>query len=477
MKPVVVLVGRPNVGKSTLFNRLAGGRDALVADVPGLTRDRQYATGTLGDRPYLVVDTGGLAGWSSSIAVGGPPDTLETVMTAQVRQAIEEADAIIFLTDGREGVNTEDCEIAEALRKRSAPTWLAVNKTEGMDPSLVTAEFHALGAGEPFAISASHGDGVAALMARVLQGLPRVEEGDHLSDMPTIAVAGRPNVGKSTLINALLGEDRVVVFEEPGTTRDSIHVALERNGRYYVLIDTAGVRRRAKIGGTVEKYSVVKTLKAIEAANVVILVLDARAGISEQDAMLAGFILECGRAIVLAVNKWDGLEEVRCNQVKRELDRKLHFLSFARTHFISAREGIGLAGLFASVDRAFASARKTLRTPELNRVVQNAVRATSPPRGRGGPVRLKFAHQGGRNPPLVVIHGTRVDAVPLSYRRYLSNAVRAGFDLEGTPIQIELRAGQNPFERAGGRHMEKGRETGKKRKKRVRAAGRVSTVK
>jgi GTP-binding protein len=441
MKPVVVLVGRPNVGKSTLFNRLTATRAALVADLPGLTRDRLYGAGVVGDRPYWVVDTGGLSKWSA--ASGGT--TLEALASAQVRQAILEADAVILLTDGKEGVTAADREVAEGLRRQGVLVRVAVNKSEGLEPVIATAEFHALGLGEPVAISALRGDGVKELMRQVLEPLPRVVDQAENAEIPVIAVVGRPNVGKSTLVNALLRAERVLVFEEPGTTRDSVRVALERLGRRYVLIDTAGVRRRPRVVDTIEKFSVVKTLQAIEEANVVILVLDARAGISEQDAALAGFILEQGRAIVVAVNKCDGLDAVRRREVKHELERKLSFLTFTRTHLISARAKTGLASLFASVDRAFASARKRLSTPMLNRLLQQAVQAMAPPRGRTGPVHLKFAHQGGRNPPLVVIHGTRVGTVARSYRRYLANAMRAGFRLEGTPVRIELREGENPF--------------------------------
>ncbi len=451
MKPVVVLVGRPNVGKSTLFNRLCGARRALVAAVPGLTRDRQYAPGILGDRPYLVVDTGGLSGWSEVATRATSQNTIEELMQEHVLRALREANAIIFLVDGREGLSSVDREIAEALRRQPAPTWLAVNKTEGMDPQLAAIEFHELGLGQAVAISAKQGDGVEHLMQQVLVRLPRVEEVSEAADTPVIAIAGRPNVGKSTLVNALLGEQRVLVSDQPGTTRDSVYIALERAGRNYVLIDTAGVRRRARTTGIVEKYSVIKTLQAIDAANVVILVLDGAAGITEQDAMLAGFVLERGRAIVMAVNKWDALDRAQQQRVRGELERKMAFLRFARSHFISAKNGTGVANLFRSADRAFASARRTLTTPKLNRALQRAVQASAPPRAKGGPVRLKYAHQGGKSPPLVVIHGTRVDAVPVSYRRYLASTIRADFHLEGTPVRIELRSSGNPFSGAGGR--------------------------
>ena len=462
MKPVVVLVGRPNVGKSTLFNRLCGARRALVAEVPGLTRDRQYASAILGERPYLVVDTGGLSRWGAAAGRTGAQNTIEELMREQVQRALWEANAIIFLVDGREGLNSVDREIAEALRRQRVSIWVAVNKTEGMDPQLAAIEFHELGLGQAVAISAKHGDGVDHLMQQVLATLPHGEEVGESADTPVIAIAGRPNVGKSTLVNAMLGEQRVLVSDQPGTTRDSIYISLERAGRRYILIDTAGVRRRARTTGIAEKYSVVKTLQAIDAANVVILVLDGLAGITEQDAMLAGFILERGRAIVIAVNKWDALDGAQHQRARDELDRKMAFLRFARTHFISAKNGTGVARLFGSADRAFASARRTLTTPKLNRVLQRAVQASAPPRAKGGPVRLKYAHQGGKSPPLVVIHGTRVDAVPVSYRRYLANTIRADFRLEGTPVRIELRSGDNPFRGT------KGRAPADKRRRRTR---------
>ena len=443
MKPVVVIVGRPNVGKSTLFNRLTRSRLALVADAPGLTRDRQYGDGRVGDRPYLVVDTGGVVDRLTSLK---ERQTVVSHVASQVRAALAEADAVILLVDGREGLHPAERELAVDLRRHGKPVWLAVNKAEGRDPDTAVAEFHALGIGEPVAVSAAHGDGVNELMQRVLAGLPVTEEAPPEEGVPRIAVIGKPNVGKSTLVNALLGEERVVVCDEPGTTRDSIRVPLEREGRRYVLIDTAGVRRRARIEDPLEKYSVLKTLQAIDEANVAILVIDAHAGVAEQDASLAGYALEAGRALVVAVNKWDAVESSDRDWARHELERKLPFLEFARMHYISAREGHGVGGLFPSVDEAYASANRTLSTPKLNRVLQEAVTATPPPMIHGRRIRLKYAHQGGKNPPRVVIHGNQVTALSKSYRRYLANAFRKAFHLIGTPVWIECRQERNPFQ-------------------------------
>ncbi len=449
MKPVVVLIGRPNVGKSTLFNRLTRSRSALVADVPGLTRDRQYGDGRVGDRPYLLVDTGGIADRFIQSDKLGDESLLQEIMSAQTRQALDEADCIIFLVDGRESVTVADQGIAGDLRRLGKSIWLAVNKTEGLDPDLAVADFHELGLGQPVAISSTHGDGVTAFMHRVLAALPAVKEEPSPDSVPRIAVAGRPNVGKSTLVNALLGEERVVVSDQPGTTRDSIYIPLERNGRHYILVDTAGVRRRARIHDTVEKYSVIKTLQAIDGANVVILVLDAQAGVGEQDASLAGYVMQHGRAMVLAVNKWDTLDNGVRAWVKRELLRKLPFLDFAKVHTISALNDTGIGPLFGSVDGAFNSANKTLATSKLNCVLQDAVRATPPPVVRGRRIRLKYAHQGGKNPPVVVVHGNQAASLPPSYRRYLSNTFRRAFRLVGTPVRIQCRQGENPYRPSG----------------------------
>jgi GTP-binding protein len=443
MKPVIVLVGRPNVGKSTLFNRLTRARDALVADIPGVTRDRQYGEGRRGDRPYLLVDTGGVV---EDLDVGNQrTSSIEAHMREQTRQAIEEGDTIIFIVDGREGLTPADRELANFLRRSGKPIVIAVNKAEGMEASTITAEFHALGLGEPVAVSAQHGDGVDDLIAEVLRDMPRAEEVEVSADIPRIAIAGRPNVGKSTLVNAMLGEPRVVVFDEPGTTRDSIRIPLERRGKAYVLIDTAGVRRRKHVRETIEKFSIIKTLQAIDEANVVILVVDAADGLSEQDVHLAGYVLEKGRSLVVALNKSDRLDRERRAWAEREMQRRFGFLSFARMHFISALHGTGVGALFSSVDQAFDSAKKTLPTSRLNNMLQRAVQASPPPMVHGRRIKPKFAHQGGRNPPTVVVHGSQVDRLPESYRRYLANCVRKEFRLEGTPIRIECRAGANPY--------------------------------
>lgn len=439
MQPVIVLVGRPNVGKSTLFNALTRSRDALVADMPGLTRDRQYGPGRLGSRPYIVVDTGGLAGASDN--------ALTDLSAIQTRQALAEADAVVFLVDGRAGLASGDRAIADELRKLGRAITVAVNKSEGVEANVAAAEFHALGLGAPIAISAAHGQGVTALIETALAPFPPdapVPESNE-AEVPRIAIAGRPNVGKSTLVNALLGEERVLVFDRPGTTRDSIRIPFTRDGREYILIDTAGVRRRHRIDDPLEKISVVKTLQAIDDANIVILVLDATQEVSEQDANLAGYILEQGRSLVLAINKWDGIDATARAWIKREVERKLPFLAFSKPHFISALQRQHIDSLFPAVDRAYASARRTLATPILNRVLARATEVTPPPVVRGHRIKLKFAHQGGQNPPLIVVHGNLVDEVPDSYRRYLANAFAKAFKLEGTPVRIDFKVSANPY--------------------------------
>jgi GTP-binding protein len=444
MKPVVVLVGRPNVGKSTLFNRLTRSRAALVADEPGLTRDRQYGDGRVGDRPYYVVDTGGLV---EGLQTGAGRRDIYEQMAAQTRQAVAEADSIVFLVSARDGLTAVDRQIGADLRRTGKPLWLAVNKAEGMVAELVAAEFHALGLGAPQPLSAAHGEGVAALMERALAGLPRVAEPEGEQDVPRIAVIGRPNAGKSTLVNALLGETRMLVADEAGTTRDSISVPLEFRGRHYVLVDTAGVRRRARVTAPTEKFSALKTLQAVDEANVVVAVVDAAAGVGEQDVALASYALEHGRSLVLAVNKWDLLEAAQRDWVKRELERKCRFLDYVKVHFLSALQGAGVHALFGSIDAAFASANRTLPTPKLNRVLQAAVQATPPPLLRGRRARPKYAHQAGKNPPTIVIHGNQVAALSPSYRRYLAGRFRAAFHLSGTPVRLEFRQGENPYAR------------------------------
>ncbi len=438
MLPTLVLVGRPNVGKSTLFNRLTRSRDALVADLPGLTRDRHYGRGRVGERPYLVVDTGGL----EPVAKEG----ILHEMARQTRQAVDEADLVLFIVDGRDGLTPHDRIIATQLRKTGRPVLLLVNKAEGMQRTRVTAEFHELGLGEPIPISSAHGDNVAEMIEVALDELPAVAEAEveEKSDHPKLAIVGRPNVGKSTLVNAILGEERVIAFDQPGTTRDSIYIDFERDGKQYTIIDTAGVRRRGKIDEAIEKFSVVKTLQAIEDANVVVLVVDARDQITEQDAHLADFVLQAGRALVLAVNKWDGLDEYKRDTAKRDIERKLHFLSFAKHHFISALNGTGVDALLKSVNQAYTAAMAKLPTPQLTRVLEEAIQKQQPPRGAFRP-KMRYAHQGGSNPPLIIIHGSALDKIPDSYRRYLEKTFCDAFKLQGTPLRIEFKSGKNPF--------------------------------
>ena len=437
MKPTLVLVGRPNVGKSTLFNRLTKTRDALVADQPGLTRDRHYGHGKLGSKPYLVVDTGGFEPLAK--------DGIMHEMARQTEQAIAEADAVIFLVDGRTGVTALDKDIANKLRKIERPVIVAVNKAEGMDRGVVVADFHELGLGDPVAISATHGEGVRHLVEHVLEDWPEAEETESPDSALRVAIVGRPNVGKSTMINALLGEERVIAFDQPGTTRDAIHIDFERGGKPYTLIDTAGLRRKGKVFEGIEKFSVIKTLQAIEDAQVVILVLDARQDISDQDAHIAGFILESGRALVVAVNKWDGLDAYRRERIKEALEAKLKFLEFASFHYVSALKGQGLATVFRSVDAAYKAATATLTTPRLTRALIEAVSRQSPPRSGLFRPKLRYAHQGGRNPPLIVIHGNALDKIPDAYRRYLEHSFREVFRLQGTPLRIQFNTSENPF--------------------------------
>jgi GTP-binding protein len=442
--PVVAIVGRPNVGKSTLFNRMTRSRDALVADMPGLTRDRHYGTGRIGERPFLVIDTGGF----EPVAAEG----IVHEMAKQTRQAIAEADALIFLVDGRQGLTAADQAIAADLRKSGRPLTVAVNKAEGMRHGTVTAEFHELGLGDPVAISSAHGDGVRELVDLMLDGLaPPMDSAPEevdIEDGPRrirIAIVGRPNVGKSTLVNALLGEERVIVFDMPGTTRDSIHIDFDREGKQYTLIDTAGLRRRGQVFEAVEKFSVVKTLQSVADANVVVLVLDAQQEISDQDAHIAGFVVESGRAVVIAINKWDGLDDYSRERIKRDAARKLQFLAFAKSHHISALKGQGIGALMRSVDGAAAAAFAKLPTPKLTRALVDAVDRQTPPRRGVSRPKLRYAHQGGQNPPVIVIHGNGLDQIPETYRRYLEASFRETFSLQGTPLRVEFRTTRNPY--------------------------------
>jgi GTP-binding protein len=460
-KPVVALVGRPNVGKSTLFNRLTRSRAALVADYSGLTRDRHYGEGRVGDYPFIVIDTGGF----EPVAKDG----ILREMARQTRQAIAESDVVVFLVDGRAGVNAHDHEIADLLRRSGQRrVLLAVNKAEGMGMAAAT-DFHELGLGQPWPISAAHGDGIVDLIERALKDLVEPEpepsedaefdvtdgedaslpEGRFAAPPPDhrikLAIVGRPNVGKSTLINTLLGEERVIAFDLPGTTRDAIEIDFERDGKRYTLIDTAGLRKRGKVFEAVEKFSVIKTLQAIEASNVVLLMLDAQTEISEQDAHIAGFVLETGRAVVVAINKWDGLDAEQRERIQREFERKLRFLSFARVHTISALKGAGVKNLLKSVNGAHAAAFAKLSTPRLTRELQAAVEQQPPPRKGIFRPKMRYAHQGGQNPPLVIIHGNALDAIPDAYRRYLETRFRNAFDLAGTPLRIEFKSSRNPY--------------------------------
>ena len=438
MKPVIALVGRPNVGKSTLFNRLTRSRLAIVHDVPGVTRDRHYGEGRASERSFIAIDTGGLE--------PGAAEGIFFEMARQTEQAIAEADAVIFVVDGRSGVASADREIAARLRKRKSRLWLAVNKTEGMPADSATAEFHELGLGAPAAISSAHGEGVRELMEAVLADFPEErEEQEKDAGHPRVAIVGRPNVGKSTLVNALVGEERVIAFDKPGTTRDPIEVPFERAGRRYTLIDTAGLRRRGKTGEGAEFFSIVKALQAIEAANVAVLMLDAREGVTEQDAHVAGYVLERGRAVVIALNKWDAADKEARERIQSELAWKLGFLGFAESHRISAKEGTGLAAVMRSVDAAYAAAMARLSTPKVTRAMIAAVERQAPPKTGLVRPKLRYAHQGGINPPRIIIHGNALDRVPDSYKRYLEGFFRHAFKLPGTPLRIEFRTGRNPY--------------------------------
>jgi GTPase len=439
MLPAIALVGRPNVGKSTLFNRLTGSRDALVADFPGVTRDRRYGVVRDDERAFVVIDTGGLA-----VDAAGE---IESQVNRQVELALEEADAVVLIVDHADGRTAADERIAERLRRAAKPVVVAVNKAEGVAADLAAAEFHALGLGDPVRIAALHGQGIGELIERVLAPLPPAiaapDDADELG--PRFAVIGRPNVGKSTFVNRLLGAERLITSPEPGTTRDSVLVPCERDGRRFVLVDTAGIRRRARVSEVIEKFSIVQSLAAIEHARVVIVLLDAREGVTDQDLHLIGLALERGRALVIGANKWDGLTATERRRLHAELDRRLDFVSFADVHCISALHGSAITELLASAFIAHAAAGRDLPTPLLNQILADAMTAHPPPLSRGRRARLRYAHQGGRYPPLIVIHGTQADRVPAHYRRYLENAFRTALKLRGTPLRLELKTTANPF--------------------------------
>ncbi len=441
MLPVLALVGRPNVGKSTLFNALTGTQDALVADLPGLTRDRKYGYGVVEPHRFIVVDTGGL--------VESPRGVLQ-LMAQQTQRAIDEADRVLFLVDSREGLDDTDRFVADVLRRSGKPVTVVVNKSEGRDFEIAVAEFHELGLGEPFAISAAHRQNIGDLVEQVLADFPPApvpaEEPTGPAQAIRVCVVGRPNVGKSTLINRLLGEERLIAFNEPGTTRDTVEVPFERDGQRYLMFDTAGVRRRSKVEEGLEKWSVIKTLQAIDAAHVVIGVLDAQEQVAEQDATLLGLVAERGRALVLAINKWDHVSTEQRDAIKSQLAQRLRFLEFAPQHFISALHGSGVGEMMDSVRSAYAAAMRDMPTPELTRVLEAAMRQHQPPLVRGRRIRLRYAHQGGRNPPIIVVHGAQAERTPQDYRRYLVNCYREAFRLDGTPVRVDFRSEKNPFE-------------------------------
>jgi GTP-binding protein len=436
MKPVIALVGRPNVGKSTLFNVLTQSRDALVADYPGLTRDRKYGHGSFDNKNFIVIDTGGLSGEN---------EELDEHMAAQTRLAIEESSIVLFLVDARDGMTAADENIAAHIRRSGKTVYLVLNKTDGLDAAMVASEFYTLGLGDPIAVAASHNRGIRPLLEKVLQPFgqdePEVDEERGIK----VAFVGRPNVGKSTLVNRVLGEDRVVVFDMPGTTRDSIFIPFERDNKRYTLIDTAGVRRRRSVHEAVEKFSVIKTMQAIEEANVVVMMMDAQKEIADQDLHLLGFILEAGRALVLVINKWDGLDDYQKDKIRSDVDKQLVFINFAEIFYISALHGSSVGKLYAAIDRAYESATRDLSTPKLTRILEQAMEAHQPPLVRGRRLKLRYAHQGGINPPRIIIHGNQTDQVPASYRRYLTNYFLDAINSVGTPIKIEFKGGTNPF--------------------------------
>ncbi len=442
MKPVVALIGRPNVGKSTIFNQLTRSRQALVADLAGLTRDRQYGDATFEDKSFIVIDTGGIG------EVDEGEGTIDDYMATQSHTAIHEADIVLFVVDTRAGITGADESIAKQLHTLGKPVLLVANKIDGVHEAAIH-EFYQLGFGEPFPLAASHGRGISNLLESLTADMPSNDDTDNVPEGLRIAIIGRPNVGKSTLVNRLLGEERVVVFDMPGTTRDSIYIPYEREGKHYVLIDTAGVRRRGRIDEKVEKFSVVKTLQAIKDANVVVLVIDAQEGITDQDLHLLGYALEAGRAIVIAINKWDGLSQDQKDLVKLEMDRRFNFIPYVKMHLISALHGTGVGKLYPSIHKAYDSAMFDISTSRLTQILQDAVTAHQPPMVSGRRIKLRFAHLGGHNPPIIVIHGNQTSQVPNSYKRYLENEFRKVFKLEGTPVRVEFKQNANPYAERG----------------------------
>ena len=458
--PIIAIVGRPNVGKSTLFNRLTRSRDALVADYAGLTRDRKYGRALLSGHPFLLIDTGGLSGGEVGI---------DAAMAQQSKAAIEEADAVVFMVDATSGVAASDQTVADMLRRIDKPVWLAANKIDGQNTDIALSDFYGLGFGVPQAIAASHGRGVNALSDQLLTyfgllDVDPVDVNDQRQEAPgiRIGVVGRPNVGKSTLVNRMLGEDRVVVFDLPGTTRDSIYIPYERHQETYTLIDTAGVRRRGRVSETVEKFSIVKTLQAVEDSHVVVLVVDAQEGLVEQDLHLMGTIIDAGRALVVAVNKWDHLDPDVREKIRQTLRRRLNFIPWAKIHYISALHGTGVGDLYGSIKEGYEAATTKFSTNVLTRILEDAVEDHQPPLVRGRRIKLRYAHQGGMNPPRIIIHGNQTKDVPESYRRYLENIYRRVLNITGSPVKIEFRSGENPF--AGRRNKLTERQIQRKRR-------------
>ena len=439
MIPVIALVGKPNVGKSTLFNRLTRSRDALVANFSGLTRDRKYGCGEMFDRRFVVIDTGGISGEEIGI---------DMEMAQQSLRAINEADIVLFMVDCREGITSADYLIANTLRRRNATVYLIANKIDGLDPAAALVDFYQLGFSEIFPTTASQGRGIRAIMEVVLERFdPNDVVGEDLGDSIKVGVVGRPNVGKSTLVNRMLGEDRVVVFDQPGTTRDSIFIEYERNGQRYILIDTAGVRKRKNIKLAIEKFSIVKTLQSIDASNVALILVDAHEGLVEQDLHLIGSVIDAGRGVVVVINKWDGLNSSQRQNVKTEIERRLRFADFAKVHFVSALHGTGVGELYESIKTAYLSATLSLSTAKLTSILEGAVETHQPPMIHGRRIKLRFAHSGGRNPPVIIIHGNQTESVPAHYVRYLERFFRKELGLKGTPVKVEFRTGENPYNR------------------------------